>query len=122
MAQVMDLLGPEASHVTPIFITVDPERDTTDVMAAYVEVFHPRMMGLTGTESQVAEAAANFRVFYERAEDAAVPDGYMLAHSGHIYLMAPDGRFVDVWLEGDTPEDVFATNLLNLIQATGNRS
>lgn len=122
MAQVMDLLGSDAAQVTPIFVTVDPARDTTDVMAAYVEAFHPRMVGLTGTEVQVAEAAANFRVWYERAEDADAPDGYTMAHAGHIYVMAPDGGFVDVWREGDAPADAFAAELSRLIQATGSAS
>lgn len=122
MAQVMDELGTDAAQVTPIFITVDPARDTADVMAAYVEAFHPGMVGLTGTEAQVAEAAGNFRVWYERAEDASMPDGYSIAHAGHIYVMAPDGRFVDVWLEGDTPAEAFAADLLTLIQSTGSSS
>lgn len=122
MAQVMDELGTDAARVTPIFITVDPARDTADVMSAYVEAFHPRMVGLTGTEAQVAEAAGNFRVWYERAEDASMPDGYSMAHAGHIYVMAPDGRFVDVWLEGDAPAEAFASDLLNLIQSTGSSS
>lgn len=122
MAQVMDKLGPDATQVTPIFITVDPARDTADVMAAYVGAFHPRMVGLTGTEAQVAEAARNFRVWYERAEDTTAPDGYTMAHSGHIYVMAPDGRFVDVWMEGDAPAETFANNLSTLIQTTGSSS
>lgn len=122
MAQVMDLLGPEAEQVTPIFITVDPARDTTDVMAAYVEAFHPRMVGLTGTEAQVAEVAANFRVWYERAENKTAPDSFLMAHSGYIYVMAPDGGFVDVWRERDAPADAFAADLSNLIQAAGNPS
>jgi len=122
MAQVMDKLGPDASQVTPIFITVDPARDTRDVMAAYVGAFHPRMVGLTGTDAQVAEAACNFRVWYERAEDTTAPDGYTMAHSGHIYVMAPDGRFVDVWMEGDAPAETFANNLSTLIQTTGSSS
>ncbi|WP_104018104.1 SCO family protein [Roseovarius nitratireducens] len=122
MAQVMDALGPKSAQVTPIFVTVDPARDTRDVMAAYVEAFHPRMVGLTGTEAQIAEAAGNFRVWYERAEDTTAPNGYTMAHSGHIYVMAPDGGFVDVWLEGDAPAETFAENLSALIQATGSSS
>jgi protein SCO1/2 len=122
MAQVMDALDSDTALVTPIFITVDPARDTRDVMAAYVGAFHPRMVGLTGTEAQVVEAARNFRVWYERAEDTTAPDGYTMAHSGHIYVMAPDGRFVDVWLEGDAPAETFANTLSSLIQTTGSSS
>jgi len=115
MASVMDLLGPDADRVAPIFVTVDPARDTAPVMADYVAAFHPRLIGITGTEAQTAEAAANFRVWYERAEDAAAPDGYFMAHSGHIYLMRPDGRFEDVFREGDQPPEALADTISTLI-------
>lgn len=111
LASVMDNLGPQAERVVPIFITVDPARDTVEVMANYVSAFHPRMVGLTGTEAQVAEAAGNFRVWYERSEDEAVPDGYLMAHSGHIYLMRPE----DVFREGDQPADALAEQISGLI-------
>lgn len=111
MANVMDMLGPEADRVAPIFVTVDPARDTVEVMADYVAAFHPRLIGLTGTEAQTAEAAANFRVWYERAEDAASPDGYLMAHSGYIYLMRPDGRFEAVFREGDQPPEKLAEEI-----------
>jgi len=111
MASVMDLLGPDADRVAPIFVTVDPARDTVDVMAEYVAAFHPRLIGLTGTEAQVAEAAGNFRVWYERSEDATAPDGYLMAHSGYIYLMRPDGRFEAVFREGDQPPEALAEEI-----------
>jgi protein SCO1/2 len=111
MASVMDLLGPEAERVAPIFITVDPARDTVAVMAEYVAAFHPRMTGLTGTDAQVAEAARNFRAYYERMADAAAPGGYLLAHSGYIYLMRPDGRFDSVFREGGQPPEELAEEI-----------
>lgn len=111
LASVMDLLGDDAKEVAPIFITVDPQRDTVGVMADYVTAFHPALIGLTGTEAQVAEAATNFRVFYERAEEEAAPDGYMMAHSGYIYLMHPDGRFEAVFREGDQPPEVLTSEI-----------
>jgi protein SCO1/2 len=111
MATVMDLLGTEAERVAPIFITVDPGRDTVPVMAEFVAAFHPRLVGLTGTEAQVAEAARNFRVYYERMEDAAAPDGYLMAHSGYIYLMRPEGRFEAVFREGNQPPEELAEQI-----------
>jgi len=122
MAQVMDLLGPDAELVVPIFITVDPARDTTDVMAAYVGAFHPRMVGLTGTEAQAAGAVGNFRGWYERIEDENAPGGYAVVHSGHIFVMAPDGGFVDLWMEGDAPAETFADEISRLIDARGRPS
>ena len=68
MASVLDLLGKDADQVAPIFITVDPERDTVPVMAEYVSAFHPRLIGLTGTGAQVAEATRSFRTWYDRHE------------------------------------------------------
>ena len=111
MASVFDLLGDEADRVAPLFITVDPARDTVPVMAEYVSVFHPRLTGLTGTEAQVAEAARNFRTWFERTEDATAPDGYFMAHAGHLYLMRPDGAFEAVFLEGDQPPEALAEEI-----------
>lgn len=109
MAEVMDALGPEADLVTPIFITVDPARDTVDVMAAYSSAFHPSLVGLTGTQAQVDAAAHSFRVWHERTEDDLAPDGYIIAHTGFIHLMRPDGRFEDVFLDSrQTPWDMAA--------------
>ncbi|WP_279614940.1 SCO family protein [Sulfitobacter litoralis] len=112
MASVIDLLGDDAVKVAPIFITVDPERDTVPVMAEYVSVFHPRLIGLTGTEVQVAEAATNFRTWYERTEDDSAPDGYFMAHGGYVYLMRPDGAFEAVYQEGGQPPEVLAQDIL----------
>ncbi|MEY8828834.1 SCO family protein [Sedimentitalea sp. XS_ASV28] len=107
MASALDILGERADQVAPLFITVDPARDTVHVMAEYVSAFHPRLIGLTGSEAQVAEAAASFRTWYERAEDKSAPDGYLMAHAGYIYLMGPDGRFEAVFQErGQPPEEL----------------
>lgn len=116
IGSVMDMLGPDANRVAPIFITVDPVRDTVEVMAEYVAAFHPRLIGLTGTEAQVAEAAANFRVWDERSEDAAAPDGYLMAHSGYIYLMRPGGGFESVFQEGGQPPQALAEQISLLIE------
>ncbi|MBY6058973.1 SCO family protein [Leisingera daeponensis] len=116
LASAMDSLGPEAERVVPIFITVDPARDTAEVMGNYVSAFHPRMVGLTGTEAQVAEAAGNFRVWYERSENETAPDGYLMAHPGHIYLMRPDGRFEDVFIESDQSAGDLAKHISSLIE------
>ena len=100
LASVLDLLGDDADKVAPIFITVDPKRDTVPVMANYVSAFHPRLIGLTGTEQQVAEAVRNFRTWYEPTTEASAPDGYLMAHGGYIYLMRPGGAFDAVFQEG----------------------
>lgn len=111
MGSVLDLLGEEADRVAPLFVTVDPLRDTPEVLSDYVAAFHPRLTGLTGSEEQVAAAAEAFKVYYERLEDESAPDGYLMAHSGHIYLMRPDGSFEAVFLEGDQPPEALAEEI-----------
>lgn len=112
MANVLDRFGGEVERVAPIFITVDPSRDTPEVMAEYVQAFHPKLVGLTGSEAEVAAAAQSFRVYYERMEEETAPDGYLMAHSGHIYLMTPEGRFEDVFREGDQSAEDMAADVL----------
>ena len=116
MASVLDELGPRAEDVAPLFITVDPARDTVPVMAEYVSAFHPRLVGLTGTEAQVAEAAQNFRAWYQRVEDETAPDGYMMAHQGYIYLMRSDGSFEAVFQEQEQPPENLAETILRHIE------
>ena len=84
MSNAMDLLGADAGKVTPIFITVDPERDTVSQMASYVSNFYPRMVGLTGSPEEVKQAASAYRVFYAKAEGAStarrLSDGSLHLH------------------------------------------
>lgn len=112
MAKVLDRLGGAVERVAPLFITVDPTRDTPGVMAEYVQAFHPKLVGLTGSEADVAAAAQSFRVYYERVEEDTAPDGYLMAHSGHIYLITPEGRFKDVFREGEQSAEEMAANIL----------
>lgn len=97
----LNQLGPLAEQVRPIFITVDPERDTVPVMKNYVEYFHPRLVGLTGPEEMIARVADNFRVRYEKvpAEGAG---GYFMDHSAGVYLLDPRGQFLGKFAHGIT--------------------
>lgn len=94
ISAALDQMGPEADAIQPVFITVDPERDTPEVLKAYVSNFGPRLMGLTGTPEQVATAARAFRVYYAKVKNSGSAADYMMDHSTIIYLMGPDGRFV----------------------------
>lgn len=107
MIAALDLLGEEERRVTPIFITVDPERDTVPVMADYVARFHPRLVGLTGSPQQVAQAARVFRVYYAKAAGSGATD-YLVDHSLLIYLTGPDGRVRQVFRASTTPEQMAA--------------
>lgn len=90
MAQALDALGPRAGAVQPLFITVDPKRDTPGVLTEYVKSFDPRLIALTGTPAQLAAAARGFHVFHERHDND--DGGYSIDHSAFIYLIDPDGR------------------------------
>jgi protein SCO1/2 len=100
----MDKLGPLAEKVTPIFITVDPQRDTADKLKSYVADFHPRLVGLTGTEEQVAAAARAYRVYYKKVGAEKAKEDYLLDHSSYIYLMGPDGVFATHFQFGIAPD------------------
>ncbi|MCX8226427.1 MAG: SCO family protein [Sulfitobacter sp.] len=111
MGTVLDVLGFKAEHVAPLFVTVDPQRDTAELLKEYVAAFHPRLIGLTGSEAQVSDAAESFKVYYERFEEEGSPDGYLMAHAGHIYLMRPDGKFEAVFLESGQPPEALAEEI-----------
>jgi len=109
IADGLDLLKPEeAKQFQPIFITVDPERDTPDVVQEYAENFYPTMIGLTGTPEQIKEAAKVYRVYYAKEEPADEKSPYMMAHTSFIYVMRADGGFARHFSMGTTPEEIAA--------------
>ncbi len=87
-------IGAKADSVTPIFISVDPARDTPEKIAAYVKNFNDRLVGLTGTPEEVAAVAKAYRVFYQKTPNEAAPADYGMNHTSIIYLMGPDGEYV----------------------------
>lgn len=91
IANALDKLGKAGAGITPIFITIDPARDTPSVMARYVRQFDPRIIGLTGSEPQIAEVAKAYRVYYAK-ETPKDGTAYTMDHSSFIYLMDPEGR------------------------------
>jgi protein SCO1 len=94
MAAALTEMGTAGADIQPIFVTVDPERDTPEVMAAYVSNFGDRFTGLTGSPAQIAEMAQTYRVFYAKQENKADPKNYQMDHSAIIYLMGADGKFL----------------------------
>jgi len=103
IADALDILGPKAEAIQPIFISVDPERDTPKVLADYVAAFHPRLVGLAGTKQQVTAAAKAYRaVFYKARDTSESSDGkddgddtdYLMNHTSYTYLMGPDGKYI----------------------------
>jgi len=96
IAASLDELGPKAEEVVPIFVTLDPERDTPEVMADYVKNFGSRFVGLTGSAEAIAEAAKAYRVAFSKFEnkDAVGDDNYSIDHSAFVYLMGRDGEYI----------------------------
>lgn len=98
----LDRLGPLADEVTPIFITVDPERDTPERMAQYVSNFSGKIVGLTGAPEQVRKAAKAYRVYYAKVEMENSATGYLMDHSAFTYLMDESGAYVTHFAYGDS--------------------
>lgn len=94
ISAALDRLGPDAERITPVFVTIDPERDTVAVMKDYVSNFHPRMVGLTGTPEEIAAMAKAWRVYYGRPKGEEGKTDYLMDHSTFTYLMGPDGKFI----------------------------
>ena len=110
MAEALERLGPQADNVEPIFITVDPARDTPGVIKDYIAHFSDRMVGLTGTKEEIAAAAKAYRVYYKVHGDPASNPNYSVDHSGFIYLMGRDGKFITHFMH-DTPSDRVADTI-----------
>ncbi|KAJ7329371.1 hypothetical protein JRQ81_015545 [Phrynocephalus forsythii] len=105
MVHVVDLLDREAKwpKVQPVFITVDPERDSVEAVAKYVKEFHPRLLGLTGSPDQVREAGKAYRVYYN-AGPKDEDDDYIVDHTVIIYLLNPDGLLTDFYQRSKSDE------------------
>ena len=97
-------LGTKRDAVRPVFITVDPERDTPDALKAYVTSFDAPILALTGTPEQVAQAAKGYRVYYAKHPEAG--GEYSMDHSSVIYVMDPQGRFTASFTHESTPEQI----------------
>lgn len=117
MARALDSLeasDPEAAAaIQPVFISIDPERDTPEAVGSYVEAFHPRLLGLTGTLQQVEKAARAYRVIYRKVTPEEASD-YLMDHSSAIYLIGPDGRFRTHFTH-ETTSDEMAARLAKLV-------
>jgi len=91
--------------LTPLYITVDPDRDSPEVMKRFVETSYPRFTGLTGTPEEIEDAKSAFKIFTRRRD---APDGYDVQHTAITYLLDPDGRPAHYWPDVTTAEDIAA--------------
>lgn len=107
-AQVMTELGDDAGVVTPVFITIDPARDTVPVIDEFVQAFHPSIVGLTGSDDQIDHIKKIYRAYGQKVEGDD-PEYYLVDHTSFTYLMGPDGLLINVFSYGTTPEEIAKT-------------
>lgn len=109
IAVTLDEMGDKGADVQPIFITVDPERDTVEFMAEYVPNFHSRLVGLTGARREIEKTATSYRVYHARAKSGPDDDDYLVDHTGFVYLMGRDGSFLTMFRGATDPKKIAET-------------
>lgn len=105
-AEAVDLLKASGHQVTPVFISIDPNRDTPEVMAEFVDYMHEDMIGLTGTPEQVKAASVAYKTYFRRTSD---DEDYLMDHTTFTYLVLPEHGFVEVFRRAVTPEQMAET-------------
>jgi protein SCO1 len=106
IAAALDRLGDKASKIVHIFISLDPERDTPEIMTAFVKSFGPNFVGLTGSPEAIAAAAKAYRIAYTKVENKSSPQDYSVDHSALVYLMDPDGNYLAHFAYGMSAQEM----------------
>jgi cytochrome oxidase Cu insertion factor (SCO1/SenC/PrrC family) len=91
--------------LSPVFITVDPERDTVEALADYAPHFHERLVALTGSTEQVGQATKAYRIYSQKVEDESA-SSYLMDHTSIIYLMGPKGEYLTFFPHGSSPQSI----------------
>lgn len=112
IASTLDAMGADAKDVQPVFITVDPERDTGPVLKDYLANFGGNVVGLTGSAAEIKQAAARYQTFYSKR---TTEDGYTMDHSTAVELISPEGVYLRAFRPDEDPED-FAKELLAIMK------
>jgi len=114
-AEALDQIGASASRITPIFISVDPMRDTPEKLKAYLAAFDAKppsarlnFVGLTGSDEDIAKVAASYRVYYKAHLDGFHGTDYAVDHTSNVYLMSPEGKFIAYYSPGILPDEMAA--------------
>lgn len=106
MSAALDKMGPGADRIVPVFISVDPARDTPQVLKAYLSAFGPRFVGLTGSEEEISETTKAYRVYVQAHKDQG--ESYTVDHSGVVYLMDRSGAFLANYSLDASPDELAA--------------
>lgn len=107
LSRVIDRLGPLASRIQPLYISVDPERDTPTVMKEFLEANYPRFTGLSGSAEYIDHIKSRYKVFAKRAPDPDDTDGYQMPHTAFTYLIGPDGRYIAHFTDAIEDDELF---------------
>ncbi len=99
----LNMLGDKSEQILPIFITVDPERDTAEKMKNYVSLFHPSLIGLTGSPEAIKQTLKEYKIYASKRQDESMSD-YTMDHSSFIYFIAPDNRLLHIFKMQDNAE------------------
>ena len=106
LSRILEALGPRAEDIRPLYVSVDPERDTPEVMKDFLASNYPRFTGLTGSRDQADHAKQSFRVFAERKADPDDPNGYSVPHTAITYLMDRNGAYLAHFAESLPEQEV----------------
>lgn len=106
MVDVVDLLAERGISVKPVFITIDPERDTPKELSYFAEAMHPEMVALTGSAEEIRAAADAFKVFYQRVDVEGSAAEYLMNHTGYTYLMTPEQGITALFRREFPPEQI----------------
>lgn len=107
MGDALDMLNPkQLDQIVPIFVSVDPDRDTPEVLADYVPNFHDKIIGMTGTHEQVKAAARAYKAFYAKVNEDDPDGNYLMDHSSITYLMGPDGQYAKIFSHATPAEQI----------------
>jgi len=123
IGETLKLLGPLATNIRPIFITIDPERDTPEAVRAFLNNFDDRIMGLSGSPAEIAAVAHEYKVFYARSKIASAdPNSYFMEHTAFVYVVNPDGKYVTLFspIQGQTA-DAMAARLRTLMMTADSK-
>ncbi len=114
IATALEKLGTDAARVEPLFITIDPQRDTREVLERYTQSFDPRIVGLTGSPQQIDAVTREYGAYSAHHKTGPGPEDYVMDHSTYLYVMNPGGKFVRAF-EADTSGDRIADALRKLL-------
>lgn len=106
MVDAVDLLAERGISVKPVFITIDPARDTPEELSFFAEAMHPGMVALTGSAEEIRAAADAYKVFYQRVDVEGSAAGYLMNHTGYTYLMTPERGITALFRREFPPEQI----------------